>query len=164
MKLITQSLCAIAALCLIGACSSDPITELEMTTNDDLLVNVENNTEFALEVMDVVNEYRATLDLPPLLWHPDSEVFAVNHCYYMVQQSEASHDNFLERAEALQDRGASLVSENIAFGFLDAESVLQGWLGSPPHKEAIEGNFTHSGIGIVYDENNHPYYTQLFIK
>lgn len=164
MKLITQSLCAIAALCLIGACSSDPVSEPEMTANYETPVSVDNNTELALEVMEAINEYRASLNLPPLLWHNDSENFAVGHSFYMVQQREASHDNFSERAEALRDRGADIVSENVAFGYLDAPSVVQGWLQSPSHKEAIEGNFTHSGIGIVHNENDIPYYTQLFIK
>lgn len=164
MKLITQSLCAIAGLCLIGACSNDPVKEDEMTADSEITLSVDNNTELALEVMDLVNEYRASLNLSPLIWDTDCEIIAVNHSYYMVQQGEASHDNFIERAEVLQERGASLVSENVAFGFLDAASVLQGWLDSTLHKEAIESNFTHSGIGIVNNENDIPYYTHIFIK
>ncbi len=162
MKLINKSLRAIAIICLISACSTDLITESEVIADPEIISN--NNTEFAFEVMNVVNEHRASLNLAPLEWHTDSEIFAVHHCIYMVERNEPSHDNFFERAEALRDMGASLVSENVAYGFRDARSVLEGWLGSPEHKEAIEGNYTHSGIGVILDKNDIPYYTQIFIK
>ena len=79
-------------------------------------------------------------------------------------QNQASHDNFYERAAILQENGADFVSENVAYGYQDAASVLEGWLNSPTHKAAIEDDYTHTGIGIVETEQGIPFYTQLFIR
>lgn len=164
MKLINQSLCAVTALCLLCACTSEVTSESDTLANLEISVEIENNIELAEEVLDVLNDYRASLGLSALLWHTESETLAVGHSYYMVVQNEASHDNFFERAAILQENGADIVSENIAYGFMDAASVLQGWLDSPSHKQAIEGDYTHTGVGIVLNDVGIPYYTQLFIK
>lgn len=164
MNLINRSLCAVAALCLLSACTSEATSESDTLANLETSIEVENNIELAEEVLDVLNDHRASLGLSALLWHTDSEELAVGHSYYMVLQNEASHDNFYERSAILQDKGADIVSENVAYGFQDATSVVQGWLNSPTHKQAIEGDYTHTGVGIVLTETGIPYYTQLFIR
>lgn len=163
MKLINRSLCAIA-LCLLCACTSDPVSESDTLANLETSVEVENNIELAEEVLDALNDYRGSIGLPALLWHTDSEQLAVGHSRYMVVRNEPSHDNFYERSAILQENGADFVSENVAYGYQDAASVLEGWLNSPTHKSAIEGNYTHTGIGIVETDTGIPYYTQLFIR
>lgn len=164
MKLINRSLCAVAALCLLSACTSDPIIEDIDTATVEMTVTVRNDHEFALEVLVLVNEHRTSLGLSSLAWNDDSENLATGHSDYMAQENEASHDNFFERSDYLRDRGANVVSENVAYGYQSAQAVLQGWLNSPSHKEALESNFTHTGIGIVQNENGINYYTQLFLK
>ena len=164
MKLISQTMYALVALCLLSACTSEESTEMDTLANLETTIEVENNIELAEEVLDVLNDYRASLGLSALQWHTDSENLAVGHSNYMVNQNAASHDNFYERAAILKENGADLVSENVAYGFRDAESVLEGWLNSPAHKRAIEGDYTHTGIGIVMTETGIPYYTQLFIR
>ncbi len=164
MKLINRSLYALVALCLLSACTSDPISESDTLANLETSVEVENNIELAEEVLDVLNDYRASLGLSALIWHADSEELAVGHSHYMVIQNQASHDNFYERAAILQENGADFVSENVAYGYQDAASVLEGWLNSPTHKAAIEDDYTHTGIGIVETEQGIPFYTQLFIR
>ena len=163
MKL-TNYLCAAAMLCLLSACSTDPINEDETAANYEITVEVDNNIIFAEEVLDILNEHRATLDLAPLKWDIDSEEVATGHSYYMAQNNTPSHDNFFDRADFLKDRGAAIVSENVAYGYTDAQSVVRGWLGSPSHREAIEGNFTHTGIGVIENEQGIPFFTQMFIR
>lgn len=164
MKLINRSLCALVALCLLSACTTEESSEVDTLANLETSVEVENNIQLAEDVLDVINDYRASLGLSTLLWHTDSEELAVAHSNYMVENNQASHDNFYLRAAILQDNGADIVSENIAYGYRDAESVLQGWINSPAHKEALEGDYTHTGIGIVLTDNAIPYYTQIFIR
>lgn len=42
--------------------------------------------------------------------------------------------------------------ENIAAGFTDAASVVQGWIDSPGHcKNMMNPSFTHLGLGFAYD-------------
>ncbi len=164
MNLIIKSLCAIAALCLFGACSSEPQNEAEDSVNYEVLVEVENNNVLADEVLEVLNLHRSTLGLEPLQWHDEPEDLALGHSVYMANRNEASHDNFFERSDFLRDRGATSVSENVAYGYTTAEDVVQGWLNSPSHKEAIESDFTHTGIGIIKNELGVNFYTQLFFK
>lgn len=164
MKVINLSLGAFLALLLLVGCSP----EVEETTapTADLFTaeNVENNHEFVLEVLEVVNEYRSSIGLSSLEEHQTSELLALNHSAYMVEQNRASHDNFFQRSDYLRSNGAQIVSENVAYGFQTAESALQGWLDSPSHKAALEGDFTHTGIAVVANENGIKYYTQLFVK
>lgn len=164
MILIRKTLYALVALCLLSACTSEESSEMDTLANLEIPLEVENNIERAEAVLDVLNEYRTSLGLSSLEWDTDSEHLAVLHSNYMVDQNVASHDNFYERAAILQENGADLVSENVAYGFMDAQSVLQGWLNSPAHKQAIEGDYTHTGIGIVLTETGIPFYTQLFIR
>lgn len=164
MKLINLSLGAFMALILLVGCSP----EVEETTIDTTALfavdDVENNHLFVQEVLEVVNEYRSSIGLSILSEHGTSETLALSHSAYMVEQNRASHDNFFHRSDYLRNRGAEVVTENVAYGYQSAQSALEGWLASPSHKEALEGDFTHTGIAVVANENGIKYYTQLFIK
>ncbi len=164
MNSIKISISAISLLFMFASCSNDTLSEEDFSSNLETSIAVENDIILAEEVMEELNDYRVSIGLNPLNWHNDSENLAVEHSFYMVQKNKASHDNFYKRSETLQDGGARFVSENVAYGYKDAASVLQGWLNSPSHKSAIEGEYTHSGIGIVYTETGIPYYTQLFLR
>jgi uncharacterized protein YkwD len=41
--------------------------------------------------------------------------------------------------------------------------AVDGWLGSPHHRENIEGNFDRTGVGIARSGDGTYYYTQIFI-
>lgn len=163
MKL-TNMLCTAAMLCLLSACSIDPISDAEMSNNFEVKAIAENDLIYAEEVLDAINEHRASIGLTKLKWHNDSESVATEHSNYMAVLNAASHDNFISRSSYLKDKGADRVSENVAYGFTDAESLLEGWLSSDSHRNALEGNFTHTGIGIIENERGIMFYTQIFIK
>ena len=163
MKLINLSLCAFMALVLLVGCSPE-VEENNFETADLFAKDVENNHELVQDVLEVVNEYRSSIGLSSLSEHQTSEELALSHSAYMVEQNRASHDFFFQRSDYLRDNGAQLVTENVAFGYQSAQSALQGWLESPSHKEAIEGDFTHTGIAVVSTELGVKYYTQLFIR
>jgi uncharacterized protein YkwD len=163
MKLINLSLSALMALVLLVGCSPE-VEENQFDTANLFTNDVENNHELALDVLEAINEYRSSVGLPSLSEHQTSEELALSHSAYMVEQNEASHDFFFQRSDYLRENGANTVAENVAFGFQSAQSALQGWLESPSHKAAIEGNFTHTGIAVVSTELGVKYYTQLFIR
>ena len=68
------------------------------------------------------------------------------------------------RSEALKSKGAITVGENVAYGYNSAEDVVTAWLNSTSHRNIIEGNFTHSGFGVIAAQGNRYYFTQLFYK
>lgn len=52
--------------------------------------------------------------------------------------------------------------ENIAYGYLSPEHVMDGWMNSPGHRANIlNENFTSIGVGL-YDNNGIKYWVQLF--
>ena len=49
----------------------------------------------------------------------------------MVDNNEVSHANFYKRSDYLKaNAGATKVSENVAYGYSSAESVVNAWLKS----------------------------------
>lgn len=166
MKLINLSLGAFLALVLLAGCSPEveennnvPVANLEAPAN------IQNDHELVQEILEAVNEHRSNLGLSPLSEHQTSESLALGHSAYMAEQNKASHDNFFYRSDYLINRGAEDVSENVAYGYISAQSALEGWLESPSHKAALEGdNYTHTGIAVVSNEVGIKYYTQIFVE
>jgi uncharacterized protein YkwD len=53
--------------------------------------------------------------------------------------------------------------ENLAFGYADARSVVEGWMNSTGHRANILGtSFTEIGVGMARDAYGRPFYTQVF--
>ena len=117
-----------------------------------------------MAVLHEVNAHRESVGLEKLAWKDLPFQLAAQHSNYMAQIGDLDHDNFNERAQYLMDQGAQHVSENVAFGYVNAHKVVDGWLNSPDHREAIEGDFNFTGIAVVENDEGVPYYTQIFIK
>jgi uncharacterized protein YkwD len=53
--------------------------------------------------------------------------------------------------------------ENLAFGYRDARTAIDGWMNSPGHRANIVGTaFTEIGAGHATDANGRTYYAQVF--
>lgn len=59
-------------------------------------------------------------------------------------KTDYSHNGFYEHAKNLPK--GQYFSENIAAGYIYADQTLKGWLASPPHRKALEADYTHSCI------------------
>jgi len=131
----------------------------------DLNLANETNWELAKEILDLINDYRASVGLNRIKIDKGyASALAVLHTKYMISINKINHDNFGERSEALKYIGIARVGENVAYGYDNAEDLVYSWLKSPTHKRVIEGNFTHSGFGIVQGDSNKFFYTQLFYQ
>ncbi|MDX1462111.1 MAG: CAP domain-containing protein [Marinirhabdus sp.] len=150
----------------MASCSKEEVTTTEeVDYRIDLNLANETNWMLADDILELVNAHRATLQLPSIKRDQTyASAYAVDHTQYMIDKAQLSHDNFGVRASALKDQGASLVGENVAYGYDTAESVVNAWLNSPSHRSTIEGNYTHSGFGIIPNGNGVYYFTQLFYK
>ncbi len=155
-----------ALLCLVTSCSKEEI-EPAVEANYSIDLNLANETDWPLanEILVLVNEHRATLGLDAIIKDQTyASAYAVDHTKYMIDLQQINHDNFGVRAQALRNQGAQNVGENVAYGYNNAHDVVSAWLYSPSHKAVIEGNYTHSGFGVVKDSGNRYYFTQLFYK
>jgi len=59
----------------------------------------------------------------------------------------------------------SAAGENIAYGQISAEEVMEDWISSPGHKANIMSDiYDQIGVGAAKADNGTYYFTQLFIK
>lgn len=165
MKNLTYKMCILfVALISLTSCSKDTLEELEPVSLSAELAPV-NYSAMEMEVLDLVNAYRAEKGLSQLEFMDDISRQAMNHNTHMLEMNEVCHHDFPSRYSALVNGvGATAVSENVAFAYRTAEAVVSAWIKSDGHRENIEGNHTHIGISIKEDQEGKPYYTNIFIR
>lgn len=117
----------------------------------------------AKQILDITNMIRYRHGLPLLKWHADAAKVAYQHSKDMAINNYFSHSS--PTNGELKDRLLNndvqfiLAGENIASNYVDAPSVVEGWLNSEGHRvNLLNEEFTHLGIG-VYEK----FYTQNFI-
>lgn len=166
MKTLKTTLIVITLLITAVSCQKEAQADEAVDYSIDLTLAQQNDTQFAAEVLTLVNEHRTSVGLDILKKGTQfSAAYAVDHTNYMIDISEINHDNFGIRSAALVSEGAHQVGENVAYGYNSAEGVVNAWLNSTSHRDNIEGNYTHVGFGIKKCEATNTYYfTQLFYK
>lgn len=164
MKTKLHGLLVLTALVLFTSCSKDELDQNDAINYEiDLSIVVKNDVQMSEEILSLVNDYRVSVGLNPLIMDQAyASAYAVDHTDYMISLSQINHHNFHFRSEGLKSRGAVRVGENVAYGYDDAESVVNGWLNSPSHREIIEGDYTHSGFGVFQNTQGRYFFTQLF--
>ena len=145
------------------SCSTNSIDENADALNKSLVVPKAKTIE--VQILELINNHRLSLGLNPLESMDLIKSQAYNHTEHMVIENQVSHDNFFERSNFLKaNAGAKVVSENVAYGYTKAESVVNAWLKSESHKENIEGDFTNFDISAEQNTEGDWYYTNIFIK
>ena len=136
---------------------------LSRSIDSDTKVQI-NTSQMEDELLDLINERRASLGASALSKSPETYKHAADHNHYMISQNKLSHDNFDARAATIAaETKAVSIGENVARHYSSAESALESWLQSPSHKKTIEGNYTHTALSITLDNKGQPYFTQIFI-
>ncbi|WP_299126822.1 CAP domain-containing protein [uncultured Winogradskyella sp.] len=155
-------LLAIVALLGFNSCSTD--SAIEDIESIEIPMTPQAK-QIEIEIMELINAHRITKGLNPLSNHDTVKAVAFTHTDYMIEVDNVSHDNFFQRKESLQlNAEANIVTENVAYGFSSAASVVSAWLNSPNHKENIEGNYTDFDISAEKNEDGKWYFTNIFIK
>jgi uncharacterized protein YkwD len=115
-----------------------------------------------------VNAHRASLSLPALQSNDVIVEQARKHSIYQASVDSTTHDGSAERAAAI---GAKItvisIGENVAEvpGWYGTPIPAVGaWLGSPPHRATIEGDFNLTGVGIARSARGAYYVMQIFVK
>ncbi len=119
------------------------------------------------EIYQLVNEHREEQGLPPMAYNDAIAEVAQDHSSDMARGIVAfGHGGFKDRFDILKSKLAFIAAgaENVAYGAQDAEQAVKLWLRSAGHKKNIQGNFTHTGIGVVRNNDGTLYFTQLFVK
>lgn len=118
------------------------------------------------KVCEQINNYRTSKGLKPLTVDERIITQAREHSQNMADGTVPfSHEGFEQR---IADTGIDfqLSAENVAYnqGYEDPVThAVDGWIKSEGHRKNIEGNFNLTGIGVVKNEKDQYYFTQIFI-
>lgn len=123
---------------------------------------IEDGTE--KQILDLTNVLRIRHKLGTLQWDDKTAQVAYAHSKDMADDDYFSHES--EKYGNLSDRLKAadviyqLAGENIAANYTDGPAVVEGWLNSESHREALlNDEFSHLGVGVF-----HKHYTQNFVK
>ncbi|WP_418651121.1 CAP domain-containing protein [Tenacibaculum aestuariivivum] len=147
-------------LILTSCTSSNQVELTELETHEKF-----NEKTIEINILNSINDYRVSNGFSPLEKLQAIKTQTNNHTNYMINEAKVSHDYFYDRKKYLKENANAIsVSENIAYGYSSAETVLNAWLKSNSHKKNIEGNFTHFDITAEKDFNGKWYFTNIFVK
>lgn len=163
MKLLLK-LPLLAMLAILSfSCTTDSLDD-KADAIELSLITPETKT-IEVEILELINNHRLELGLNALSNMTVVKSVAFTHTDYMVGNNEVSHDNFYKRSGYLKaNAGAIKVSENVAYGYSSAESVVRAWLKSDGHRANIEGDFTAFDLAAEKNTEGKWYYTNIFIK
>ncbi|WP_324721312.1 CAP domain-containing protein [Salinimicrobium sp. HB62] len=154
------------AICTFSltSCSKDAIDEMDSANLTTKPAPV-NYTSIELDVLDLVNAYRAQQGLSELLFLDEGSIQAAGHNEHMIEGNEVCHHYFGDRYQALvKTVNAKAVSENVAFGYRTADAVVNAWIKSDGHRKNMEGDHTHFGISVKEGKDGKLYYTNIFVR
>lgn len=162
MKLLTKwPLLAVIAM-LFFSCTTDSLDEADAIQLN--LITPETKT-IEVEILELINIHRVSLGLNVLNDMTLVKSVAFSHTDYMVDNNEVSHANFFVRSDYLKaNAGAKKVSENVAYGYSSAETVVKAWLKSEGHRANIEGDYSNFDVAAEKNTEGKWYYTNIFIK
>ncbi|WP_242086998.1 CAP domain-containing protein [Aestuariivivens sediminis] len=163
MKLFKQLpvLAMLALFCF--SCSTENLDNEAEILSKSLVTPATKSIE--TEILELINDHRLSLGLSPLNDMKVVKSVAFSHTDYMVDKNVVSHDNFYKRSTYLKENaGAVKVSENVAYGYTSAQSVVNAWIKSESHKANIEGDYSNFDISAEQNSEGNWYYTNIFIK
>ena len=107
---------------------------------------------YAQQVVDLVNQERASRGLSPLSVHYMLENAAVAHSVDMGTNSFCGHGSSdgTSWSTRIQQYGYTPfygLAENVACGQTTPQQVVSAWMGSPGHRANILGDYAHVGVG-----------------
>jgi uncharacterized protein YkwD len=156
-------------LCALLGAACGPSTPTEPTAPGLITVSPESPVDQA--IVDLTNQERMRQGLATLRTEARLSRAAQLQAEQLVRAGRLDH--VLPDAEypRPEDRLAAAgypwqaYGENLAFGYRDARTAIDGWMNSPGHRANIVGTaFTEIGAGHATDANGRTYYAQVFGK
>lgn len=159
--------CAAAAL---ASCASQP-----EKTKLPVSAALSPDNSLSGQVLKEVNAYRRNIGVNELQRHPGLDRMAQEHCEYLRKNrgkfglygKNVSHIGFEGRALMARERYNMMnVSENVASaknpGKNFAPVLVKLWSESKDHNYNMRSNWTHTGVGVVIDDDGTVFSTELF--
>lgn len=137
--------------------SSTNVTQATPTSSTTTVPNPENLvlSDMERDIIHYTNLERQKFGLTPLIVDSGLLAFSRRHSERMARWNKHEH-----REDEFN------VAENIAGGYTGAREVVQGWMNSRGHREAIlNGSYTRMGAGFANNPSTQlgRFYTQNFL-
>ena len=120
-------------------------------------------------IFDLINAERRHNGLAALVYSEQLDRMAKIQAENMARFQKMAHTIPGAQLPTLGDRARYVgypygrLAENVALGYPNAETVVEGWMNSPGHRANIlNPTFREIGIGIAHSSEGYPYYTQVF--
>ena len=150
---------------------------IKTDTDTDTNINIEKpntnlntgnnaNSSIEMEIVNLVNIERQKEGLAPLQYSSELSKVARAKSQDMASKNYFSHNSptYGDPFSMMKSFGISYrtAGENIAKGYLSAQSVMKGWMNSSGHRANIlNPSFGKIGVGYV-NINGTTYWTQMF--
>lgn len=122
---------------------------------------------FEFQMFDLTNAERVKYGLSILTWDEHVRRTAREHSKDMATNNYFSHTNL--KGESPFDRMREneihfqIAGENLAYGQFSSIYAHEGLLNSLGHrKNILQEDFEYLGVGVAFNQENHPYFTQNF--
>lgn len=122
---------------------------------------------FELQMFDLVNATRVNHGLQVLTWDEHVMQTARKHSSDMAVNNYFDHTNLngqspFDRMEA-DGISYTLAGENLAYGQFSSIFAHEGLMNSLGHrKNIIKSDFEYLGVGVAFNDESQPYYTQNY--
>lgn len=124
---------------------------------------------FELQMFDLTNATRVQHELKTLEWDERAQGTARKHSLDMAENAYFNHTNLAGESpfdRMLKDNITfSVAGENLAYGQLSSIFAHEGLMNSLGHrKNILQTDFHFLGVGVAFNKESHPYYTQNYFK
>src|SRR6266576_2372893 len=158
---------AAAGVLLVAGCAIPMAGAAPSTTSSSPAPSSYSATES--RIFDLINRQRQRQGLKPLVFNPQLDRMAKIQAENMARFQKMAHTVPDASLPTLKDRaryvgyGYSRLAENVALGYPNAETVVDGWMNSSGHRRNIlDGAVVETGIGIARSAAGGIYYCQVF--
>ena len=163
---VSKILVATAVTLLVGGCvvpvGAPPIVRSAVPT-----AGAYGATE--ARIFDLINAERRHSGLPALVYNEQLDRMAKIQAQNMARFQKMAHTIPGAQLPTLGDRAHYVgypfgrLAENVALGYPNAETVVEGWMNSTGHRRNIlDGSVVETGIAVARSSAGGLYYCQVF--
>src|SRR5882762_10141234 len=167
--IVTRTFAATAALILVVGCAIPVASPTGSPSTSPTPPNASRYGAAESRIFDLINAERRHQGLPALVYNAQLDRMAKIQAENMAYFQKMAHTLPEAQLPTLGDRAHYVgypfgrLAENVALGYPNAETAVQGWMNSSGHRHNIlDSSVEETGIGIARSSAGGLYYCQVF--
>jgi uncharacterized protein YkwD len=166
---VSKAVFAAAGALLVASCTIPVSAAAPSATSTDASSRPASASAAESRIFDLINAQRRHQGLRPLVYNPQLDRMAKIQAQNMARFQKMAHVIPEASLPTLGDRAKYVgymygrIAENVALGYPNAETVVEGWMNSSGHRRNIlDRDVVETGIGIARSASGGIYYCQVF--